>query len=114
MINKSKYLKKSISTLSLGVILLVNSSLALALANETSDTKAEQSQSVQVTKQAVVNLNKSSVDQLVTLKGIGETKAQAIIAYRQQFGGFKSINELSKVRGIGEKIIKENQARLSI
>ncbi len=112
MNNKPKHLKKNLSALTLGVILLVNSSLGLA--KEASVTLAAQGQSAQSVKQQDVNLNKSTFEQLVTLKGIGQTKAQAIIVYSQQVGSFKSVNELTKVSGIGEKIVSENKARLSI
>lgn len=61
-----------------------------------------------------VDLNKSTVDDLVTLKGIGHKKAQAIVAYRQQIGTFKSVSELINVKGIGEKIISDNKDRLKI
>lgn len=98
--------------LTLGVILLVNSSLGLA--KDATDPLSAQGQSSQATKQQVVNLNKSTFEQLVTLKGIGQTKAQAIIAYRQQVGRFKSIDELTQVSGIGDKIVSQNKARLSI
>lgn len=67
-----------------------------------------------VVKQQVVHLNKSTIDDLVTLKGVGYKKAQAIIAYREQVGGFKSVNELMKVKGIGEKILIDNKERLKI
>ena len=39
----------------------------------------------------------------MTLKGIGEKKALAVIAYREEHGGFESTEELMKVKGIGEK-----------
>ncbi|PKH87954.1 ComEA family DNA-binding protein [Colwellia sp. Bg11-28] len=107
-----KYLNKTLSVLTLGIILLVNSSLGLA--KETNVTQAAQGQSAQSVKSQVVNLNKSTFEQLVTLKGVGNTKAQAIIVYRQQVGAFKSVNELTKVSGIGEKIVSDNKARLSI
>ena len=61
-----------------------------------------------------VHLNKSSIAELVTLKGIGHKKAQAILAYRQQIGGFKSVSELINVKGIGEKILSDNKDRLKI
>jgi len=112
MNNQPKHLKKTFSALTLGVILLVNSSIGFA--KETSVTQAAQGQSAQSAKQQVVNLNKSTLEQLVTLKGVGHSKAQAIIVYRQQVGAFKSVNELTKVSGIGEKIVSENKARLSI
>ncbi len=67
-----------------------------------------------VVKQQVVYLNKSTMDDLITLKGVGYKKAQAILAYRQQVSGFKSVSELMKVKGIGEKILMDNKERLKI
>lgn len=64
--------------------------------------------------QQSVHLNKSTIDDLVTLKGIGQKKAQAIVAYRKQIGGFKSVSELIQVKGIGEKILSDNKDRLKI
>ena len=61
-----------------------------------------------------VHLNKSTIDDLLTLKGVGHKKAQAIVAYRQQIGEFKSVSELINVKRIGEKILTENKARLKI
>ena len=112
MNNKSKHLNKTLSALTLGVILLVNSSLTLA--KEANDLQSAKGQSTQVIKQQVINLNNSTFEQLVTLKGVGQTKAQAIIVYRKQVGAFKSIDELTKVSGIGEKIVSQNKTRLSI
>jgi len=111
MKNQSKYFKKTLSAFSLVAILSIGAPLAVA--QDPSDIQPTKEQTVQA-EQQVVNLNDSTFEQLVTLKGVGQTKAQAIIAYRQQIGSFKSINELSKVRGIGEKIISDNKARLAI
>ena len=52
---------------------------------------------------AVVNLNTATVSQIATLPGIGEKAAQRIIEYREKNGGFKKIEELMNVKGIGEK-----------
>lgn len=48
-----------------------------------------------------INLNRAEVWLLKALPGIGEVKAKAIVAYRQQNGPFQNINELIKVEGIG-------------
>ncbi|MBL4763736.1 MAG: helix-hairpin-helix domain-containing protein [Colwellia sp.] len=67
-----------------------------------------------VVTQKYIHLNKSTIEDLVTLKGIGHKKAQAILAYRQQVGGFKAVSELIKVKGIGKKILSDNKDRLKI
>ncbi|MBQ9498403.1 MAG: ComEA family DNA-binding protein [Selenomonadaceae bacterium] len=51
----------------------------------------------------LVNINTDDAERLATLKGIGPALAQRIIEYREQNGGFKSIDEIKNVRGIGQK-----------
>lgn len=53
---------------------------------------------------AKVNLNQATAVQLMELPGIGEVKANAIIRYRQENGGFQNIDELLMVNGIGSAI----------
>jgi competence protein ComEA len=50
-----------------------------------------------------INLNTATVDQLETLPGIGQKTAERIIEYRTRSGGFKRIEDLMNVKGIGEK-----------
>ena len=52
---------------------------------------------------APVNLNTATVAQLETLPGIGAATAKRIVDHRQKSGGFKKIEELMNVKGIGEK-----------
>lgn len=59
----------------------------------------------------VVNINTASLDELLTLTGIGESKARAIIEYRESFGLFTTKEDIMNVDGIGESLyekIKEN------
>ena len=51
----------------------------------------------------VVNLNTATSAQIATLPGVGEKAAERIIEYREKNGGFKKIEELMNVKGIGEK-----------
>lgn len=59
--------------------------------------------------ESTVNVNTASVDQLVeVLQGIGPAKARAIIEYRETNGPFKTIDELTNVRGIGRATVAKN------
>ena len=50
-----------------------------------------------------INLNTATMDQLATIPGIGVKTAERIIEYRQKNGGFKKIEDLMNVSGVGEK-----------
>ena len=52
---------------------------------------------------AQININTATLDQLMSLPGIGEVYASRILAYREENGPFRSVGELAKVEGIGEK-----------
>jgi len=63
----------------------------------------------------MVNINTADKEVLMTsIKGVGETRADAIIAYREQNGDFKSVEELAEVRGIGGSIVEKNMDNLSV
>ncbi len=49
-----------------------------------------------------------------TMKGVGEAKAEAIIAYRNDHGAFKSVDDLVQVKGIGEKTVEVNRAVVTV
>lgn len=62
-----------------------------------------------------VNINKANAAQMASmLKGVGLKKAQAIIDYRTQYGEFSSIDELTAVKGIGEKTVQKNRSKIAI
>lgn len=63
---------------------------------------------------APVNINTADAALLATLPGIGETIAQRIIAYREDFGDFESIEELLYVDGIGEAKLEELRSLIVI
>ena len=68
-------------------------------ASHHSTTAIEQTQAVKT------NLNTATIEQLDSLKGLGPKKAKAIIDDREKNGHFKSIADLSRVKGIGSKMV---------
>lgn len=64
---------------------------------------------------AQVNINTADADTLSSeLSGIGQSKAEAIVAYRKQHGPYKQIEDLTNVKGIGMSTIEKNKQIISI
>ena len=61
-----------------------------------------------------INLNQADLQQLMTLPGIGEVKAQAILSYRQQQGRFESIEQIQQVSGIGSAIYAQIASQICV
>ena len=62
-----------------------------------------------------VNINTAYKAALMSgIKGVGEKRAEAIIAWREQHGAFKSVDELAGVSGIGPAIVEANRDNLTI
>ncbi|WP_339722925.1 helix-hairpin-helix domain-containing protein [uncultured Paraglaciecola sp.] len=80
------------------VFLTTSTNFALA---DTAKSKMSQKQMTQV------DLNTATLEQLVTLPGVGKKKAAAIIEYRTKNGKFKSVDELVNVKGVGKKMLEK-------
>jgi competence protein ComEA len=63
---------------------------------------------------AALNINTATQSELEAVKGLGPVKAKSIIAYREANGGFKSLEELDKVKGFGKASIEKLRVELSI
>jgi len=61
-----------------------------------------------------VNINTANATQLSALPGIGEKLAARIVEYRQKAGGFKSVQELMNVKGIGERNLAKLEPHLTL
>jgi competence protein ComEA len=61
-----------------------------------------------------VNINTADKATLMNIKGVGQKRAEAIIAYRRKHGPFKSVQELAEVHGIGSSLIERNRASLTV
>lgn len=75
---------------------------------------AQEQLETQAKTQFGVNINRATEGELVSLHGIGSSKAQAIILYREMFGDFQSVDDLAYVKGIGAKTIEKNRSRLRV
>jgi competence protein ComEA len=57
-----------------------------------------------------VNINTADAATMAArLNGVGEAKAEAIVAYREEHGAFRSVDQLAQVKGIGLKIVEKNR-----
>lgn len=79
-------------------------------------TTASQGQGTSAKSQVVgkININTASASQLDLLPGIGATYAGRIIEYRNSHGGFKSIEEIKNVKGIGDKTFEKLRDQITI
>jgi len=86
----------------------------LALAGWQSPVYAESATASQAQASATVNINTASAAQIAeSLNGVGEAKAEAIVAYRKKNGAFDSLEDLLSVSGIGEKTLEKNAALIT-
>lgn len=61
-----------------------------------------------------VNINTASVEELTQLQKVGPKTAERIVAYRNDNGPFKTIDDLKNVKGVGDKILELNKGRISV
>lgn len=61
-----------------------------------------------------VSINNASKEELMNLSGIGEAKANAIISYRQENGGFKSVDDIKNVSGIGDAVYEKIKNNITL
>ncbi len=62
----------------------------------------------------VVNVNSATAEELSLLPGVGPAKAQAILEYRKQHGAFKRVDDLSEVKGIGDKALERMRPHVTL
>ena len=61
-----------------------------------------------------VDINSADLQTLMTIKGVGEKRAAAIIAYRDKHGRFQSVDELMDVKGVSESLVDKSRESLVI
>lgn len=91
-----------------------NSSKTKQASSKPSSSKSTVSRSDKTDFTGIVNINTATVEQLCMLKNIGESRANAIIEFRNKCGGFENIEEIKEVYGIGDKIFLEIKNNIKI
>ena len=69
---------------------------------------------VSTTEVHVVDINLADIETLALLKGVGEKRAKAIVAYRESNGKFNSVDDLLNVKGVGEHTLQLNKGRIKL
>lgn len=97
------------------IILTQNQAQSIDTENINNNGHLEEKSDEKSSKEAgKININQADLTQLQQLSGIGEKKAQAIIDYRNENGSFKTIEDLAKVTGIGEKTVEKLRDSITI
>ena len=81
---------------------------------ENTTVKEQVKELVSEKKSGKININTANSEELQSLKGIGPSTASSIIAYREEYGGFSSIEEIMNVKRIGEKTFAKIKDRISV
>ena len=88
---------------------------ALSFGTPSPDPKDKKIAPEKIVPQVVfIHLNSATVEDFAKLKGVGKTKAQAIVDHREQFGNFKKVEDLLKVKGIGPAVLRDNKEILKL
>ncbi|MDT8429020.1 MAG: ComEA family DNA-binding protein [Pseudomonadales bacterium] len=97
-------------------LLLSEFLFAMVLLGQTAHaTQSEESSAEMTITMPWVNINTADAPTLaIALDGVGESRAEDIVAYREQHGEFKSIEALAEVRGIGPATVERNRDRIRI
>ena len=62
----------------------------------------------------LININTADKATSMSISGVGEKRAEAIIAYREQHGPFQSVEQLLEVQGVGPSILEKNKDALTV
>jgi len=106
---------KALSPILFSLMLLGSPVAVLAQQPAPPATSVAQASGTHVQPSAVVNINTASAEELAAaLSGIGLSKAQAIVAWRDANGAFTHPEQLLEVKGIGQATLDKNLSRISL
>ena len=109
----------SVALILIGAILVFVAVKSPRVYDEPNPTDATQSVNAEIdeiTQEHIfpININTATADELTMVKGIGDTKAKNIVAYREEHGPFNSVEELKEVDGIGDTLYEQIAGSLTV
>lgn len=82
--------------------------------DKSGESTKEDSAKAETSDETLININSATVEELTELSGIGETKAEAIVAYREENGGFSSVEDIKNVSGIGDATFANIESKITV
>ena len=96
------------------ILLLLTASFTWAEVVEPKSDGAVQGAAQEAVEVSAININQANAVELAGLANIGPKKARQIVAYRETHGEFSSIDDLRKVKGIGQATVDKNRVRMMV
>lgn len=82
--------------------------------NQTKDNSSKEIENTTISENKLISLNQATKEELMTLPNIGESKAKAIIEYRNTNGNFKTIDDILNVSGIGNSVFEKIKDSITV
>ena len=108
VINLSGGFTSRAETSSINLVAKVSDGMVIVIKAKSDDEQINE------VEQKLISINNASLSELMTLDGIGEARARNIISYREQNGGFKTIEEIINVNGISESILQQIKDKICL
>ena len=114
-INASGGLKENANTYSVNLSKKITDEMVIIVPSNSENTNVSNNTITQNTKNScLVNINTATTKELLSITGIGESKASNIIKYREENGNFSSIEDIKNVSGIGDSLFEKIKKYITV
>ncbi len=111
----SDYSQTSLFNKSIASLVFAVCVACVAMAPLLTPSLAQADEVAMATQAPTVNINTADAETLAqALTGVGVTRAEAIVAYREEFGPFFTADDLQQVKGIGPSVVEKNRERIRL
>ena len=114
-INASGGLKENANTYSVNLSKKITDEMVIIVPSNSENTNVSNNTITQNTKNSsLVNINTATTKELLSITGIGESKASNIVKYREENGNFSSIEDIKNVSGIGDSLFEKIKKYITV